>query len=73
MYDVRVFFRGDGVIDDVSFDTLWNEDDGNHNVDRVVFHPMYEHDRFHYDIAVLHLSSPENSVTPIKLATSSRE
>ena len=72
MYDVRVFFRGDGFVDQDDFDDLWEEDDGNHIVDRVVFHPMYDHDKFHYDIAVLHLATPENSITPVRPATESR-
>jgi len=73
MYDIKVFFTGNGQIDDSSFDALWNEDTGDHIVNRVVFHPMYDHRRFHYDIAVLQLATSENTVQPIRLPAASRK
>jgi len=73
MYDIRAIFRGDGGIDDDNTNTLFNEATGNHPVDRVIFHPMYDHNRFHYDIAVLHLATPETTVMPINLAEPTRK
>ena len=36
-------------------------------VDRVVFHPLYDHNNFHYDIAVLHLTQPVTDQAPVTL------
>jgi len=76
MYDIRVFFTEDGFLGmptTESFDQMWSLTEGRHRVDRVVFHPMYDHDRFHYDIAVLHLANPQNTITPISLASCHRQ
>jgi len=76
MYDIRVVFRSDGMLRDSNDDwnDLWTETiGGNHEVDRVVFHPMYDHNRFHYDIAVLHLATAETAATPINLPAADRK
>ena len=76
MYGIRAVFRSDGRISDQNnnWDDLWDETvGGNHNVDRVIFHPMYDHNRFHYDIAVLHLATAETAATPIALPAADRK
>jgi len=73
MYEIKAVFRSDGSIKKDTWADLWNEPNGNHDVDRVVFHPMYDHNRFHYDIAVLHLATAETTATPIKLPSADRK
>ena len=41
---------------------------GHHLVKRTVFHPMYKHKRFHFDVAILELEDTVTGPKPIKLA-----
>lgn len=72
MYDVKVYFPGNGQLgspsDDDSYINLWNRGTGI-TVSSVKFHPMYDHDNFHYDIAVLQMASAPAGITAVNLPT----
>lgn len=73
MYDIRVHFDlvnklEDGDPKDRIVDDLWNKTPY-YTVKRVVFHPMYDHHNYHYNIAVIELNSAVTGGNyPIKLA-----
>ena len=71
---MRAYFNGDEDIGDTdSFPELWDDENGGRrDVDRVIFHPMYDHDRYDYDIAVIHFASPFSDVDTIPLANCNR-
>lgn len=70
MYEVRAFFDTTSRIfkaTERTFERMFARTP-NYSVKRVIFHPMYDHNRFEYDIAVVELNSPiDNAITPIAL------
>ena len=74
MYDVKAFMDG-GTYETSNggrtFRILF--DRPGTRVDKVVFHPMYDHGNFQYDLAVLRLVSPVRDQTPITLIDRSSE
>ena len=69
MYEVRVFFSGTSVLSTTvpnSYEDIWSRD-GSIQVDRVVFHPLYDHNNFHFDIAVLRLRNSVSGIDPVAL------
>ena len=69
MYEIRVYFDTSSNLqkDPRTYEELWNRAP-QYAVKKVIFHPMYDHNRLDYDIAVLFLEgSVDSSVTPISL------
>ena len=66
-YEIKAAFRGTGEMDsNDNYRQIWESTD-NIDVDRCVFHPMYEHNGLQYDIAVCHLAQPATAGTPVTL------
>jgi len=71
-YKTRVFFSQEdiGSPSQRSGPELFNGPD-RHMVVKTIFHPMYRHGRFHYDIAVLELEVEIQNFQPIKIYSTS--
>ena len=75
MYNIRAFMDGGsdfGRSAGRTYQFLY-ERPGYSRVDRVIFHPMYDHYNFQYDLAVLRLETPVTTQTPIVLAAKESE
>ena len=68
-YGIRVVFsaRDIGPSENRTGEQLYNHI-ASHEVIKVTFHPMYRHNTFHYDIAVLEVDVRVTSSKPIKIA-----
>lgn len=65
-YKIRATFPGDGDMGLTQFDEIYERDD-TIEVDKVIFHPMYDHNLFNFDVAVIHLATAPPDATIIRL------
>jgi len=72
MYGVKAFMNGGARLPNGrTFPILYQRE--GQDARRVIFHPMYQHNNFRYDLAIIELATPVTDQRPIQLPTADSE